>query len=210
MTKDWVVATLLRIYPAAWRREYGDELIAILQERPLGARVIADVAWNGILLRVRAAEPSTILGVASMLIILAGFVLTGGAYGHDAMLRPSSMTFPTVTVAFLDSNVYAFLLIGCGCWTYLRHGETAKRAGVAAMKMSLIAGMPIMVGALLMTTAILDLSVPAAPLHPPSAWAMLVAPLARLPGSWIWGAVGGQLGKWIARRRPRQEAGVRS
>ena len=31
MTKDWLIAALLRIYPAAWRREYGVELTDILQ-----------------------------------------------------------------------------------------------------------------------------------------------------------------------------------
>jgi len=205
--KEWVVGTILRVYPTAWRDEYGEELAAILLARPLGPRVIADVLWNGLWQRARAAEPSTVLGVASMLIILAGSVLTGGAYGREAtaVLQPTSMTFPTVTVRFLDSDVYAFLLIGCGCWTCLRHGGTAKRAGFAAMRMSLIAGLPIMAGALLVTASLLELTV-AAPLHPPSAWAMLVAPLARLPGSWIWGALGGQLGKWIVRRRMRAAA----
>ena len=71
MTKDWLIAALLRIYPAAWRREYGAELTAILQGRPLGLRVMTDVLWNGLRLRVRAAEPSTILGLASMLFMLA-------------------------------------------------------------------------------------------------------------------------------------------
>ena len=199
MTKEGVIAALLLLYPAAWRREYGDELTGILLSRPLGARVLADILWHGLVHRGRAAEPSTVLGVASMLVIVAGYVLTGRVYGNGAtaVLRPSAMTFPSVSVTFLDSRAYAFLLIGCGCWTYLRHRGTAKRSGVAAMKMTLIAAMPIIGGALLMTAALVDLRGH----HPPSAWAMLVAPLARLPGSWLWGALGGQFGKWIAARR---------
>ena len=54
MTKDWVVVALLRIYPAAWRREYGVELKGILLGRPLGTREIADVAWNGVWQRARS------------------------------------------------------------------------------------------------------------------------------------------------------------
>ena len=204
MTRDWMVATLLLLYPAAWRRDYGEELAGVLLERPLSPRVIADVVSSGLGLRARAAEPSTILGVASMLIILGAFVLAGD--DTTAVLRPSAMTLPAVTVRFLDSDIYAFLLIGCGYWTYLRHRGTAKRSGVAAMKMSLIAGMPIMAGALLMTAAVLDLRVPGAPVHPPSAWDILVAPLSRLPGSWPWGSVGGQVGKWMVRRQTRAAA----
>jgi hypothetical protein len=201
MTKDWLIAALVRIYPAAWRREYGEELTGILSGRPLASRVIADVAWNGLWQRGRAAEPSTILGFAAMLIILARFVLVGATYGHDgtALLQPSSIRFPTVTVTFLSSEYYAYLLLGCGCWTYLRYGGTAKQSGMAAMRMSLIAGMPIIVGALLMMAGLLGVSV-SPRLHPPSAWSILVVPLARLPGAWMWGALGGQLGKWIARR----------
>lgn len=199
MSKGWMAAALVRLYPAAWRREYGAELIDILLTQPLGLRVVADVAWSGLRQRALTAEPSTILGAASMLIILGAFLLAGG--DTTAVLRPSAMTFPTVTVRFLDSDVYAFLLIGCGYRTYLRHRGTAKRSGVAAMKMSLIAGMPIMAGALLMTAALLDLRAPGASVEPTSAWAMFVAPLARLPGSWLWGMVGGQFGKWVARRQ---------
>ena len=201
MSKDWLVAALLRLYPAAWRREYGAELTDILLARPLSARVIGDVLWSGLRQRALTAEPSTILGFASLSIIVAGFVLVGDT------LRPSSKTFPAVTVTFLASEVYAFLLIGCGCWTHLRHGGTAKRCGVAAMKMSLIAGMPIMAGALLMMIGLVGVGVPAAPLHYPSAWSILVAPLARLPEAWLWGTIGGQLGKCIARRRQRTVAG---
>jgi hypothetical protein len=38
-----VVTALLRLYPAAWRNEYGAELTDILLTGPLSARVIGDV-----------------------------------------------------------------------------------------------------------------------------------------------------------------------
>ena len=56
--KSCIVAALLRLYPAAWRSEYGPELSGILLARPLGPDVIADILWNGFRQRARAAEPS--------------------------------------------------------------------------------------------------------------------------------------------------------
>jgi hypothetical protein len=197
------VAVLVRLYPAAWRSEYGAELTDILLAHPLGPRVIADVLWNGLRQRARAVEPCTILGLASMSVILTGFALTGGAYGRDwnAVLQPSSKTFPTVTVTFLASELYVLLLIGCGCWTHLRYGGKVWRSGLAAMTMSLLAGLPVMVGGVLMTLGFFSVRFVGSDLPPVSALAVLVSPLVRTPEYWMWGALGGQLGKWIARRR---------
>jgi len=47
---------LLRCYPAEWRRRYGDELLDLLSEDPLTARVVVDVAATGLTLRLRAAR----------------------------------------------------------------------------------------------------------------------------------------------------------
>jgi hypothetical protein len=35
----------------------------------------------------------------------------------------------------------------------------------------------------------------------PFAWAIVAAPLARVPEAWLWGSFGGLLGKRLARRR---------
>lgn len=45
---------LLRCYPAAWRRRYGDELLDLLSEDPMTPRVALDVAATGLSLRGRA------------------------------------------------------------------------------------------------------------------------------------------------------------
>ena len=34
---------LLRLYPREWRERYGDELAAILEERPVGPSLVLDV-----------------------------------------------------------------------------------------------------------------------------------------------------------------------
>ena len=47
---------LLRCYPPAWRRRYGDELLDLLSEDPLTVRVVVDVAATGLTLRLRPAR----------------------------------------------------------------------------------------------------------------------------------------------------------
>lgn len=197
--KQSIVAALLHLYPAAWRSEYGAELAGVLLARPLGPRVIGDVLWSGFRQRARAAEPATILGLAAMLVVMSGFVLTGGAYGRTWMMLPqsSSKTFPPV--AALASSFFVFLLTACGCWTQLRHGGTARRSGLAAMRMGFIAGLPIMIAGVLMMSGLFDLRLAGSHLPPPAPWEVLISPIARLPEFWIWGALGGLLGQRIAR-----------
>jgi len=198
-----LVTALLRLYPAAWRAEYGAELTDVLLARPLGPFVIGDVLWNALKLRARTVEPHNILGLASMAAVLTGFVLTGGSYAREwsAFVQPSNKTFPTITVTFLASEIYVLLLIWCGCWTHLRHRGTVNQSGLAAIAMSLLAALPVMVSAVLMTLGFFSVKFVGPDLPPLSPLALLVSPLARMPEYWIWGALGGLLGKRIVRRR---------
>jgi hypothetical protein len=192
--RSWIVAALLRLFPAAWRSEYGAELTDVLLARALGPRVIADVLWNGLRLRAQAAEPSTILGLASVLVVVAGFVLgPGGPSWFQSIWR----IVPGAPVQFMAAGIFALLQIICGCWTQLRDGGRVHRSGLAAMRTCFIGGIPFMVAALLMMSGLLDLKVPDTTLP----LAMLIAPLARLPDAWIWGALGGLLGRRISRER---------
>ena len=99
--------------------------------RPLTLGAMSDLAWNGLRQRGRDATPSTILGLASMLAVASGISVTGGSYTQDwtAVVRPSLMTFPTITVTFLASNLYGFLLIICGGWTAVRLRGRRPRVG---------------------------------------------------------------------------------
>lgn len=196
-----IVTALLWLYPSAWRREYGIELTDILTARPLTAFVIADVAWSGLRQRARASEPSTILGLGAMLANLAGLVLASGQYGRDftAVVRPSLKTFPTVTVPFMASEYYVLLMIVCGGWTLLRSCGTLNRSGLAAMKMTLIAAIPVLVAGVLIALGLLDVVFAGSGRsHAPTALEVFVAPIARLPDAWLWGAIGGQIARWIA------------
>jgi hypothetical protein len=207
--KQRLVTALLRLYPAAWRSEYGAELTDLLLSRPLGPRVIADVLWNGCRQRARTAEPSTILGLVAMLVILSGFVFMGATYGRTwtALMQPSPRTFPPVAV--MASGLFVSLLVLCGCWTHLRHGGRARRAGVAAMRMGFIAGIPIMLAGVLMMAGLLELTFVGSGLTPPAPWAVLIAPLVRLPEFWLWGAIGGKLGKQIRCWQQQRAAATR-
>jgi hypothetical protein len=200
--RGFFVAVLVRLYPAAWRSEYGAELRDVLLARPLGPLTIADVLWNGLRLRAPAAEPSTILGVPLMLVIMAGLIESGGG----AMLQPSSRTIPPVAVTVMTSPLLVYLLIFCGCWTHLRYGGSARRSGLAAMRMGFIVGIPVMLAAMLMLSGRLELRAVGAHAPPLPAWAILISPMARLPECWIWGALGGLLGRQIARNRKRAGA----
>src|SRR5262249_45864027 len=153
--KRWVVTTLLHFYPAAWRREYGPELAHMLLSGPLNARVVTDVLYNGLRQRVHAAEPSTFAGLAAMVGILAELAWNIASHasfgaGLAALLERSSKTLPTVIVRPFASNWYPVFLIGCGCWAYLRTGGKLSRPGVAAMKVSFMAGIPVILAGVLM------------------------------------------------------------
>ena len=70
MTRQQLAEALLRVYPAAWRREYGEELFDISISRPLTWRVAANVLGAGLRQRIREAEPATVLGVATVAVLL--------------------------------------------------------------------------------------------------------------------------------------------
>ena len=211
MTRQRLAEALLRVYPAAWRREYGEELFDILISRPLTWRVAANVLGAGLRQRIREAEPATVLGVATVAVLLSQLALRAAGYNTPAtaMLRPTGMTFPTVAASFMVSLVYPWLLIGCGWWTAYRHSSySAKRCGTATMRMSLIGGIPVLVaGVLLAADAITAAQAglgDVSPSAPALSFAVIVAPLARLPEAWLYGWMGAAA--QCARARSRKPA----
>jgi hypothetical protein len=201
-----VAALLVQLYPRPWRREYGDELATLLESHPVTPRVAADVLASAIVQHARNASPAGILGACSALSILAGVVLAPTAYGgtSTALIEPSGITFPTVRVTFMTSELFVLLLIACGCWTLLRRPGPVTGAALAAVKMTLIAGIPVTGLGLLCAAGVLDVSFlyagPGAGASTPSPWVMVAAPLFRSGESAIWGAVGGRLARWLDRK----------
>ena len=108
--------------------------------------------------------------------------------GLSALVRPSGITLPTYTVGPMNSvrigsyelDVYAFLLIACGWWTVARYGcVRLSRAGFAAVKLTLLAGTPIIVAGMLIALGVRT--------GPPSALEVMTAPLFMLPQHWLFG-----------------------
>lgn len=188
---------LVNLYPTDWRREYGEELFDLLVARPLTWGGAVDVLWNGARLRIRFAEPWTVLGFASMLVVLAGFMIPPFRYSSSVtdVLRPSHMTFPTIVVTFMVSQVYIVLLMACGWLTGRRHPCAANRGGLAAMRMSLVAGAPVMIAGLLLATGAIGVTFTGMGSIHPNPLEVIAAPLARLPEAFLYGS----MGAWTAR-----------
>jgi len=58
--KSLTVWFLLRAYPAAWRKEYGEELRSLLLSQPLSASAVGDVLLNGARQHLRNPTPCQI------------------------------------------------------------------------------------------------------------------------------------------------------
>ena len=199
-TRERLVAALVAIYPAAWRAEYGAELMDLLLARPLDVRTIADVVWSGIFQRLRSIEPATVFGLVAMFAILVS--LWGS--GWDTLVEPTHITFPTMRIRPLKSDSYVLFLVFAGCVVHLRQGVTPAMAGVAAIRICLLGCLPVFVAGVLMLLGVIEAngSVPVAPL------AVILAPLSHVGVSWIWGSAGGVVGRaiarWTARWTPRR------
>ena len=112
--KHRLVTVLLGIYPARWRREYGGELKDLLLTGPLGLGTIGDVVSSGVCQRLRSLEPATVFGLVAMaaiLMTLSWNIVAPQPYGTGwtTLLEPSDMTFPTIRIRPLVSELYAAL-----------------------------------------------------------------------------------------------------
>ena len=201
--RERLARVLVNLYPADWKREYGEELLELLLARPLTGLVVLDVLWSGARLRIRFAEPSTALGLAALLVVLAGFVIPPFRFSSTItdVLRPSDMTFPTVVVTFMVSQVYIALLMACGWLTERRHPCQRNRGGLAAMRMSLIAGAPVLVAGLLLAAGAIGVTFAGMGGIHPHPIEVIAAPLARLPEAFLYGSMGAWARRHAMRKR---------
>jgi len=223
--KHSLIKALLRLYPRAWRAEYGPELCGVLEARPLTARAAANVLWSGLRQRVRSTEPWVLMGLALMPVSCASIVRTiiaPAPYSPNLEFSPYSL--PPVAIPMVLLFEFG-LLGGCGCWTVLRHGGTLPRAGLAAIKMQLLNNGPWLLLALLIGVGALDVitlgpgdtpttfaqhgftyTFYSAQHKVPAAW-MVVIRLAGPFDAWILGALGGLVGRKLARRHSPASSG---
>jgi hypothetical protein len=69
-----LVSWLLRLYPKAWRAEYGAELSDMLRARPLTGSVCIDVVRSALWQRLRATQAPTWVGIGLMFAVVGAIV----------------------------------------------------------------------------------------------------------------------------------------
>ncbi len=223
--KTTLVSALMHLYPPAWRKQYGAELAAMLQARPLTARVCVDVVRSAMWQHLRTVQAVALVGLVLMLVTI-------GAIAWNVVDPPSfgySWNKPTVPDRIellqrpLHSEIWVLFLVGIGFWTAR---SSNRSAGWAAVQVSTIAALPLLVTGVLMMSGLLDF----VELHPgqtpttyqergilytfyqgwqqipgPAPIVMLLSPLLRLPGAYLWGVIGGEIARRVFRSR-RQTA----
>jgi len=218
-SKSSIVRILLRLYPAAWRREYGLELEDLLMTRALGPSTVADVAFNALRQRVRHASPATLYGLTVMSVIfllLTWNIVAPPATGDGlaAVLRDSPMTLPTIAIAPLTSYYYLLLVAAVTSRMASRHDVSPSQSGMDGIRICAIASLPIVMAGVLMLLGILHVEVLRAGQSPTtfaqhgftytfydsgnhefSPIAVLIAPMFRILESWMWGTIGGAFGR---------------
>ena len=208
--KEPIVRALLYCYPARWREEYGPELADVLHTRPFSVWTVVDVALSGLRERLRNPQPATIAGCVGMAFVvnaIAANIADPSSSRMLALLADSTKTLPTMVVKPVESDLYAFFLMAWGCWTALRTRGTPSASGRAAVRITFIATLPIVVMGLLMMAGLLAVKVgtygsgsvgafsyAGARLAP---WAVALAPFFALPKVWLFGLTGGFVGRRI-------------
>lgn len=226
--KSRLVAVLMRLYPKAWRNEYGAELAEMLWARPLTARVFGDVVVSAMSQRMRGIQAPTWVGVGLMLVMsgaIAANIVDPPPYvwapGQSVAEQPELADQVKLVQRPMRSGLFVLVMFGIGFWSALRGNARPARA---AIRVWLIASIPLAAIGVLMVTGVLSyiellpgqtpvpfdarglvyvvykapLGIPASP-----PIAFLLSPLLRLPGACLWSIVGCSLGKKLARWRQR-------
>lgn len=211
---------LLKLYPAAWRARYGDEMASLIEERPLSGRERLDLVRGAMDAWLHPREPSIVPIVAAL--------VGGGLWtivASAVLLQAAPLDWPgylmeAVPLATLAAGCLFVAALGCA----LRAGEARSRTaavGIGLLVVGYVAWVGMLAGtalgavggpllgasqsiAMLGTLAIGLLLVRAR--DQPIGWLLLVAPIALLVPStvmWlgfgtVWTAVG--IAMWFDRQ----------
>ncbi|HVV44420.1 MAG TPA: hypothetical protein VHC72_04420, partial [Bryobacteraceae bacterium] len=88
---------MIRLYPASWRKRYGDELEALLYETGADARVVGDLARGGMRMQLKAWPfplLALVLGLAGLLLGTGISWLIPNTYVSQATLRLENASSP--------------------------------------------------------------------------------------------------------------------
>jgi hypothetical protein len=126
-----MIGLLLALYPARWRRRYGEEFRAVLESRPLGPFDVADVligALDARLTRFRLAGTEGIDGGPVMMLRIGGFgAIVGGALWFLGIAVASALGEPDgapwMVVAMVGTVGLLLALIGLSA--FQAHREPA-------------------------------------------------------------------------------------
>jgi len=83
----------MRLYPARWRRRYGDELDALIEQTGADARIIANLFAGGIRMQFSEwsfAKLAAVMGMAGLVIGVAASYMVAPMYRSSAELQVSS------------------------------------------------------------------------------------------------------------------------
>jgi hypothetical protein len=114
-------ATLIGLYPGAWRRRYADEMAALLEDRPAGLRGGIDLVWGALDVWVHPPTPSRVPMVAAL---AGGGLWTVVAAG--VVFQPVPLDWPgylTETLAMALLAVGFLLVATLGCALRIADGQ---------------------------------------------------------------------------------------
>jgi hypothetical protein len=221
--KTRLISSLLRVYPKAWRAEYGAEFSEMLRARPLTAAIVFDVARSAMWQRFRAVQAPTWVGLGLMLAMsgaIAANIVDPPPYvwapGQSISDQPELADQVKLVQRPMRSELFVLVMAGIGFWSAWRGKPQPARV---AIRVWLIASIPSAVIGVLMVTGFLGyiellpgqtplpfderglvyvvykapLGIPA-----PAPVAFLLSPLLRLPGACLWTIVGSSLGRKLA------------
>ncbi len=182
-----MIGLLLRLYPARWRRRYGDEFRAVLESRPLGPFDVADVligALDARLTRFRFAGAAGIQGGPLVMLRLGGIgALAGGALwflGLAAASAPGGKDDGWLALVALGTLGILFALIGLSAFQ-------AHRDPILAWAAFAIPGVGTLVSLIGLAGMVLGPGVDPIPFGSFSAWSVwMVGMVATVIGSVIF------------------------
>ena len=98
----------MRLYPARWRRRYGDEVVALIADAGADARMVADLLKTAVRMQFSTwsfPRLAAVLGLAGMLIGLAISFLTPVQYLARTQLHVTDTDSAVQTTEMLSSMV---------------------------------------------------------------------------------------------------------
>jgi len=130
-----MIGLLLAVYPAGWRRRYGEEFRAVLESRPLGPFDVADVLLGALDARLvphRYATSAGLHGGHHVMLRIGGLgAVTGGILSFVGIAAASSLggsDAPWIVLAALGTLGILAALVGLSAFQAYRNPKLAWAA----------------------------------------------------------------------------------